>query len=296
MSKVLALLGNRASIARLCVELGLILALAYVCSQAFWMVFAPSKFSGEASIPPVAGGPVYAETAGHNDTFSILTTTNPFLPADRAGTSVSEAALNAPETSLNLSLKGVRANGDGGGVAYISLPDNTQKVVSVGAEILDGVEVKYVFADRVTLLTRGELETLYRRDPNAETGISRRAGENAAVVGSAQIADNAGAGELVQTKSVLAPLFLSSVNFTVVRENGERAGYRLTPKTDPAILTSAGFEPGDIIRSVNSSPVFEIDTEELQELLIRSGVVDFYVERAGETVPVSVRFLEGDRR
>lgn len=286
MSKILAMFKSRTDVARFCVEAFLVLVLAYMCSQTFWKFMAPSGISLQAPSVSALSAPVYAEAkaAGHADGFVILTTTNPFSPRERSDLSVSAAALDAPETSLNLILRGVRANGNGAGVAFISLPDNRQVRASVGVEILDDVKVKYVFEDRVTLLTRGELETLYLRDPDStQRGLE---------VSTRQDARTASTGVL----QVSASSFLRNVSFVLVREGGTRAGYRLMPKSDGAALTSAGFEPEDIIRRVNASPVSEIDSEDFQELLLRSGVVDFDVERAGEPVRLSVRFLEGDRR
>ena len=283
MTKIFARFGNRLDVLRFCVEAGLVLGLAFMGSQLFWQVVSPSG----VSVSPQVGdlGPS-ASAAGPVVDLSILTTSNPFLPRERAETPVSAAALNAPETRLNVQLKGVRANGDGAGVAFILLPDNRQVRASAGTEILDNVEVKYVFEDRVTLLTRGELETLYLRDPEREASglVVEAATREEPVSGPAR------------TGEVSAQRFLQSVSFAPVRENGARVGYRLRPRSDAEALRAAGFEPEDIVRRVNASPVSKIDGEDLQELLRRAGIVRFEVERAGETVRVSVRFLEGDRR
>ena len=272
---------------RLGVEAGLVLGLAFMGSQLFWQVVSPS---GVSVSPQVGASGVSASAAGHGEAarqggdFALLTTSNPFLPRERAEVPVSAAALNAPETRLNVQLKGVRANGDGAGVAFILLPDNRQVRASAGTEILDNVEVKYVFEDRVTLLTRGELETLYLRDPEREAS---------GLVAEATAREVSGPA---RTGEVSAQRFLQSVSFAPVRENGARVGYRLRPRSDAEALRAAGFEPEDIVRRVNAIPVSKIDGEDLQELLRRTGIVRFEVERAGETVRVSVRFLEGDRR
>jgi general secretion pathway protein C len=279
VKKIAEIFENREDVLRFCVEASLVLVLAFLCSQIVWTVVTPSGVVVPAYNSSVVNASTNATLTTGVDKLSVLTTSNPFLSPERGNASISEAALVAPETSLNLELKGVRANGNGAGVAFILLPDNRQIRAGVGAEILDDVELRHVLEDRVTLLTRGELETLYLRDPDGPGGE----------LGSSAIRSVSAAA--ARTGEVSASRFLQDVSFTLVRQNGTRTGYRLTPKSDVTSLTSAGFEPEDIVRSVNASPVSEIDSEDLQELLLRTGVIKFDVERAGETVRVSVRFF-----
>lgn len=270
---------NREDVLRFCVEVGLVLALAFLLSQTVWTVMTPSGRSAQVQKSFPGNTVASVRLSAGADNLSTLTTSNPFLPDESGNPSISEAALAAPETSLNLELKGVRATADGAGVAFILLPDNRQIRAGIGTEILDDVEVQHVLEDRVTLLTRGELETLYLRDPDGRAG---RLGSPALGAVSTPVAG---------TGQVVAARFLRDVSFALVREDGVRAGYRLTPKSDAASLTSAGFEPDDIVRGVNARPVSEVDSEDLQELLLRTGVVEFDIERAGKTVRVSVQFF-----
>jgi general secretion pathway protein C len=50
-----------------------------------------------------------------------------------------EDVQEAPETKLNLVLKGVRASADGTGVAMIVMPNNRLSIFAPGETILDGV-------------------------------------------------------------------------------------------------------------------------------------------------------------
>ena len=271
------------AILRIAVEIGLVLILAYICSQILWLFAAPGgRADGDLAQSSIGRTAIPQQSAGPADDYSILISSNPFSTRDQSQSIIDKAAQDAPETSLNLKLKGVRANGDGQGVAFILLPDNSQLRATVGLEILDGVEVEYVFEDRITLRTRGKLETLYLRDSVGERtrlitspaseGPSRRAalGEGISVV-----------------------KFLSSVELSIVREEGQRAGYQLASPIDNGVMQAAGFQKGDIIRAVDGFSVAEIDSEDLTELLLQSSNVEFDVERAGQTVRVLVQFAQG---
>ena len=257
-------------------EIGLIAVLAVVCGPIVWQIAAPSEVLG---IPVTYSAPQknFALVAGAD--LSILTQYDPFTANVTGTSSDSHAAENAPETSLNLTLKGVRSASDGTGVAFILLPDNRQLRAEIGDEILDGVALEYVFADRVTLRVRGELENLYRREPGASSGIL-------AADGASVTADAA------TVRDVSSAAFLGGVNLVPVRESGVRNGYRLTPRADANVLISAGFEPGDIIRQINNRAISQMDSEDLQELMLSTAQIDFDLERAGEAARVSVRFSE----
>jgi general secretion pathway protein C len=157
---------------RSCVEVSLVLALAFICSQVFWQAVTAGTFSRAELTAPLTGNLVSAQTERETKAYKILTSADPFLSSERKSATINAAAIDAPVTNLSLKLQGVRAKGDGGGVAFIVLPDNQQVRAEIGSEILDDVSIEYVFHDRVTLLTRGQLETLYLRNPEAvQTGL-----------------------------------------------------------------------------------------------------------------------------
>lgn len=271
-------LNKKMNFMRFGIEAFLVLALAFVCSQIGWRVFAPSGFAGGSGVSQNVSSAVPLKYTTQDK--SILTRLNFFSSEVRKGASVRAEGIDAPETSLNLILKGVRANGEGRGVAFVLLPDNKQVRANVGTEILDGVQVEYVFEDRVTLRTRGKLETLFLRTDKA---------------GIAGVGENRATGEVrssVRAKAarVSAAAFSSGVSMAIVRENGTRRGYRLVPRGNSAVLTEAGFQTGDIIIRVNGRAVSEIDSEDLRALLQRPGGLDFTVNRAGDGIELSVEF------
>ncbi len=83
-------------------------------------------------------------------------------------TEIKQPKLNqpdAPETELNMVLNGVRADGRGAGVAFISTGKNEQKRYVVGDEIvgLQGVSIESIYADGVLISRNGRVERLSNR-------------------------------------------------------------------------------------------------------------------------------------
>jgi len=269
--------------ARTFVEVGLTLGLAFVCSQLIWSLFSQRQFQPKESIAPLAQQTGFSNTQNTSLNLAILTETNPFSPRDIEGSLVNSAALDAPETGLNLTLKGVRANGEGQGVAFILLPNNRQVRAQVGTEILNGVAIEYVFEDRITLRTRGKLETLHLRRP--ESGVTGLIREKPPEKRPSRVSAS---GQDINPSD-----FLRNITLTPVRENGKRTGYRLSPKGNSDFFQNAGFESGDIIRRVNALSVSDLSNEDLFEALSRTQTASFDVERSGKPVRLSVRFAQG---
>ena len=277
---------------RTLIEIGLTIALAVMVGTSIWAILAQSD---ETAVGPAFAG---AQTSFDPNTenperYAILQEINPFSILSEDEQSVADSAvIDAPETSLNLVLKGSRAVGDQQGIAVIQLPDNRQIRAEVGDEILDGVVLDYIFADRITLNRSGKLENLFKRDSEGETSVILPAGSGEIKRDTPPANSGSSSGKHI----ISASDFWRNVQLTIVRDEKKvHRGYRVLPRGNAEVLSSAGFEPNDIIRAVNSKPITEIDSEELQELTNASGAVRFEVERDGRTVQVRTEFTRGSK-
>jgi len=275
---------------RTLIEIGLTGTLAVMIGNMVWSLAArPGSPSPGAAI---VGTQVHFDVAGDDlGKYNILTTFNPFASKGDQQAVVNRATLDAPETSLNLVLKGSRAAGEQLGIAVIQLPDNRQIRAEVGDEILDGVVLEYIFANRVTLSQGGRLENLLMRDGEASVILP---------AGSRAVERTARTSERRPTRAtptVSVTQFWKTVQLQTVRENGTRNGYRVLPRGDDSeALAAAGFQINDIIRAVNSTPISKLDSEDLQELMSANRPVQFDVERGGLSVQVQTTFRRGDKR
>lgn len=279
---------NGIRVLRTFIEIGLTGVLAFMVAKAIWsLAAAPAPPAPSAALIGFQDGP--DRGIENPDKYKILTLTNPFAVKNIAQTAADVATRDAPETSLNLVLKGSRAVGDKLGIAVIALPDNSQIRAEVGDELLDGVVLEYIFTDRVTLRRGGRLENLFMRDGDSQVILPA----GSAVERGAERAVSRRAASSTQAVSVTQ--FWKNVQLQTVRENGVRVGYRVLARGgDTQILNAAGFQPNDIIRAVNSTRIVKLGNEDLQRVMGTDRPVEFEVERNGQTVRVQTSFSRGD--
>jgi general secretion pathway protein C len=175
-------------------------------------------------------------------------------------------------TSLQLTLFGIRMNEASGlGSAILAGSDGVQENYVVGEEIMSGVTLKSVEFDHVIINRGGVLESLYldQSIPAQTVGT-----EEPGIAPSLTAGDNEIAGI-----ATLAPR----------NEQGRVTGIVLSPLGDGSLFRNAGFRNGDIIVSVNGSPVGSTSDIETLKSQIRPGArLSVEVERGADTVPVAV--------
>jgi len=166
-------------------------------------------------------------------------------------------ALEAPETSLNLTLRGVYATGADDGLAIIASGSREEKFYHIGDEIAGGTMLKAVYADRVILERNLRLETL-RLPKSEDTGVSvsgawpHESMEPYAMetefATEPDAPDLAGLREqMLQNPGRLGDL----IQATPYQEDGQFIGYRLSPRDNPALFAQIGLQPGDIVTAIN---------------------------------------------
>lgn len=280
------------------IELVLLAFLAFLAARLVWWIAAPASMAAPVVGPSgqyvSAGAPGTAAVALVD--LSVLRTENPFAKSE--DTQASGLVEDAPETTLNLVLKGVTHSEDGGGTAVIETPSDGQVLVRVGDEIIDGVRLQRVALGKVTISTRGKLESLYQRDPETENAIGSTleteggASEAISASASARSASQNSSENVVFVALAGPDALRRAMSPLPVIENDVLTGYRLIPRGDAAAMQVAGLEPQDIVRGVNGRPVSDFNYEEFLEELEKPGDLEFGVERAGETVRVQISFTE----
>ncbi len=77
-----------------------------------------------------------------------------------AETGAAEQPVAAPETRLNLELRGLRTSGDGNGEAIIALSATDEQSFAVGDEVIDNTTLHRIDTDGVILQREGRFERL----------------------------------------------------------------------------------------------------------------------------------------
>lgn len=207
-----------------------------------------------------------------------------------------ELVIDAPETDLDLTLRGTLATAEpDDALAIIGDSEGNEKTYRVADELPGGAELHRVYRDRVILRRDGELETLTLREPErvAGSGGEAAAGEaRAAGVGPGARPSSSDAGELARTARRLRndPAELAR-NFTAVpvQEDGRLVGVRLRATGDGALLSRIGLRSSDVVTSVNGIPLNDLSrTGEIMAQLQSARDFQVTVRRDGREQQISV--------
>ena len=164
---------------------------------------------------------------------------------------------NAPETTLNLKLLGVLAGGKDYGYAIISSGGNKVKHYALGDDIPGGASLHAVYADRVILERDIRMETLRLPRANAK-GFNQKTSKTVKSSSSTQnqpaVADTnfETLGQFRQEIMKNPRRLTEFINAAPANnEEGEFAGYKLTPSKNTDMFYQLGLQPGDVVTNIN---------------------------------------------
>jgi len=256
----------------------LIIACSYTLSQITWSLVpsdtqqsAPKNYSNK----DLAKKPVnnYSEIADAHLFGTFQQSTSKTVKAD------------APETRLNLILKGVLAtNPMEYGSAIISMGKNGKEDNYALGDKVSSATIKEIYADRVILERGGKLETLRMpKDNNANLTKSTPKRNNPVAASSpgAVLSD-------IRKKILKNPTSFGKYAIPVpVKRNGAVQGYRLQPQGDRSLFDAVGLEPNDVIVAINGVKLNN-PAKGLKALrsLQRAKSIDLTVLRNGSEMPL----------
>jgi general secretion pathway protein C len=270
------------------VECVLVAVLALLVARLAWLVIAPSdavaSFTERPLPSPIRG---LSGGVGLSADRTMLLQANPFDQDD-----VELVVPDAPETTLNLRLDGLRMSTQGGeaGNAIIRTPDGRGENYSVGDEILAGVRLDRILSDRVIINRDGASETLMLGGRGA--GLSVISDESLASASAGSGTANDGSRNSVIDGYLASPsLFFGNINAALVRNGGAMSGYRLSPTGGGAeIMRQAGLEPGDVLLQVNGTSATQLDINDMVDRMMGADSVDLQVSRDGTERTIRLRF------
>jgi len=243
------------------IELGAMALAATSGAYLIWTILTPVGAFGDWK---VAGARDFDPAAD----MAVLARFDPFnRGSDGAATNV--------VTALPLKLFGISLNTASGRGSAIIEVESVQSSFAVGDEVMAGVTLKTVAFDHI-VLTRGGVEELLYVDQSTPAEAAAPEGAAAAPAASA-------------SGGVTLDALAASIRAMPRVQNGQTTGLVLSA-ADPAQLTAAGFQPGDIVTRVNGEVV--TSTEELLERAATprsDGAAIFTIERAGEVQTVRMQ-------
>jgi general secretion pathway protein C len=221
----------------------LVITIAYQLATLTWTLMPGSTPSTAApAVRPASGDAAPAADLGS------LTDSNLFGEADEQATPVVTEIIDAPDTTLSLTLKGILSiDEDGKGSAVISSNRGEDKTYQVGVSIdgADGATLHSVYADRVLLNRSGQLETL--RLPK-EISASVPMGMPSPLPQAAPAE-----GSLREVISENATRLTDIVRLAPHVQEGQVVGFRVNPGRDRATFEALGLQAGDVVTDINGT-------------------------------------------
>jgi len=203
------------------------------------------------------------------------------------------ATVDAPETRLKLTLRGVFASDEAGNArAIIADPKGKEDHYSVGDPLPGGAKLSEIYPDRIILERNGRYETL--RLPKSRTRSTATRQRNR----TSRYTSNAGKAaaftkyrkEIKQNPSA----FMNYVRATPARKGGKFVGFRLQPGKQRGALKELGLKPGDIVTAING---VQIDSPakgmKAMQALGNGDTVNVTLLRAGRETSMSLTLPPG---
>jgi general secretion pathway protein C len=163
---------------------------------------------------------------------------------------------DAPETRLSLVLAGtIAANDPKQGFGIIGESATNAKLYSVGDSVPGGARLNAVYGDRVILERGGQLEALLL--PREYKGGSGAAAPPP-TAGMSSMPQTAGSQVVERVRRMIAqdPGSVAEImRPQPVFANGQQRGYRVYPGRNRAQFARLGLRPGDLVMSVNGTPL-----------------------------------------
>jgi general secretion pathway protein C len=214
------------------------------------------------------------------------------------------ARASASGTTTSLILRGTLAEADPkAGIAVIADAGNGERSWRVGEEVTAGVRLVAVYADRVVVARDGGEETLnlVRDTQLAPADIVRptparvTGGVEPSANGGARPAASVGAKAPATWQQTVDRLrrnpaeLMKRVQVVPVLDGGKLSGVRLSAGTDVGLLNQIGLESGDVVTSVNGTPVDSIERgQQIMSTLGNASSVRVTVLRQGKPTDITV--------
>ncbi|MGB5474703.1 MAG: type II secretion system protein GspC [Gammaproteobacteria bacterium] len=170
---------------------------------------------------------------------------------------VKTTPVNAPETRLKLTLRGVFASIEAAQArAIVGDPRGQEQSYAVGDPLPGGAKLSEIYSDRIILERSGRFETLrLPRDlvESGSLGASRSVPTPARVSGSQ---NSAAAFDRYRNEVKKDPVaILKYMRATPARRAGKFVGFNIHPGPQPGALEELGLQAGDVVTAINGMSI-----------------------------------------
>lgn len=266
------------------INLTLLALLSFSLARGTWRMLAPGTAGGA---PAVSG----INDASGDYNLPALLSSNLFGQAAAVPRSAAVSLETIPLSSLNLVLTGVLVTPTGS-YALISADGSPELPFGIGQEVISGVSLYAVYADRVLIRRGGATESLMLKDAGADlpdgsvlVGSPQRPGRSNAAGPVRRQADNRfDINRRQLTQQMQTPEFLTQA-LMVPNAGG---GFLVREIKPGSLYEKLGLQVGDVIHMVNGQAVNTVeDVMRLYQQFETVANVEIQVRRAGQTETLS---------
>jgi general secretion pathway protein C len=233
------------------VSLALVIVVGYFAARLVWLLV-PLPAQPAWTPPPFAGIPTPAgERGADQSAYAAITNAHLFGEPSPADASAADAQ-NAPETQLNLQLRGAIAAIDERYVhAIVADASGIEKVYFLKDTLPGGAVLQQVQADRIILSRGGVLEALLLPKESTGGGVDQAGTRSSSQV---QPLARRNRGQSPSMQDIVAQNANSITE--VIRPqpympNGELKGYRIYPGRNRDQFVALGLQAGDLVTEIN---------------------------------------------
>lgn len=264
------------------INIVLVLACSYTLAQLTWLLVPDAN---EKSIMPVRQSVKTASLQQSQQNQKIQAIPNAHLFGKYQQKAITPVNRDAPETRLNLVLKGVlAADPMKNASAIIAKGKNGKEDIFGIGDRISGATIKEIYADRVILERNGRLETLRLPRDFSNNTLIKSAGTN---ISSSHNTPGAVLGN-IRKKILKNPTSFGEYAIPVpYNENGKLKGYRLKPQGNSALFDQVGLSQNDVVTRINGIELND-PAKSLQALrqLQQAKQVNITVLRNGSEIPL----------
>ncbi|MDQ2070717.1 type II secretion system protein GspC [Natronospira bacteriovora] len=281
--------------APLVATLFLILVIAHTLADLTWRIIPVPDEKGQTSTPsePFVADRDQGRNGSQVTRLIELSVFGDPDPADEPD-AIDLAEVEAPETQLNLQLRGVMATEiPQMAMAIIASGRGEDKIFRVGDRIGSGASLRAIYADRVILERGGDLETLrLPREDESDSGLTRTRSSNGRQASRQTDEQVTVPEELVDLRAAIQenPERITDViRPTPHHVDGEMVGFRIFPGRMRDQFQALGLRAGDIVTAVNGQPMNSpAAAMSLMNELQDASSVDLTIERGGRQTSVTI--------
>lgn len=273
----------------------LVLVLAYALAGISWRLWpqSPANIGTQLLAVPLTSATAAAQPGAGLATVAALHLFGEPAAVQAAPT---QNVIDAPETRLSLTLKGIVSGA--AGIALIAEGSANEEVYRVGDALPGGAMLHEVLADKVILQRGGRFETLTLPRERAELSDATPSGSGSAnTPGNSRATSprNPGGAVSEQLRTLRDVVVndpqqaFSLVQAQPVMEGGVVKGYRVNPGKERKLFLGTGLRAGDVVTSVNGIALS--DTAQLASLFSQFKSADRFnlmVERGGRQTNLTI--------